>query len=137
MRLEFTVAAHAVLLSNFNAWHFVLNGWYLPRNLADGERFDKWRHRRRIDVNHLTSRHGVERAVERSRDRIFTVSSRPGSVQACIRSNDRLKARYASSELRPHGRRDASPPSAMRHAASRCVGAGFCARHGSGLHARR
>jgi hypothetical protein len=84
VRLEFAAPADAVLLSDFDAWHFVLNDWYLPRNVADGECFDEWLRRRRIDVNHLKSRDAVERAVERSWDRIFTVNSRTASVQACV-----------------------------------------------------
>lgn len=37
-RLEFTVPVNRVLLSDFNAWHHVLNGWYLPltQQEADG-----------------------------------------------------------------------------------------------------
>jgi hypothetical protein len=44
VRVEFAAAAEAVLFSDFDAWHFVLNGWSLPRNPADGERFDRWLH---------------------------------------------------------------------------------------------
>jgi hypothetical protein len=84
VRVEFTAARHAVLLSDFDAWHFVLNDWYLPRNAADGERFDKWRRRRQLEANDLKSRDAVERAVKQSWDRIFRVSLRTGSVQACL-----------------------------------------------------
>lgn len=30
----------SVVLSDFDLWHFVLNYWYLPATVADGERFD-------------------------------------------------------------------------------------------------
>lgn len=84
VRLEFAAAADAILLSDFDAWHFVLNNWYLPRNVADDARFDSWLRRQRIGVKHLKSRDAVERAVEGSWDRIFTVSPGTGSVQACV-----------------------------------------------------
>ena len=40
VRLEFTAAAHAVLLSDFNAWQFVLNEWYLRRRDLEAEARD-------------------------------------------------------------------------------------------------
>jgi hypothetical protein len=83
VRVELTAAPSAVLLSDFHAWHFVLNYWYLPRNVADGDRFDKWLPSRRVDVNDLKSRrvrdHAVEQAVERSWEKIFTVTGRTGA----------------------------------------------------------
>jgi hypothetical protein len=88
VRVEFAAAAEAVLFSDFDAWHFVLNGWSLPRNPADGERFDRWLHRRRVDVNELKSGRvrdrAIERALERSWERIFAVTARTASIQACL-----------------------------------------------------
>ena len=40
VRMELEAPASMVLLSDFELWHYVLNGWYLPASLADGERFD-------------------------------------------------------------------------------------------------
>jgi len=38
--IEFSVDAELVVLSDFDLWHFVLNYWYLPASVSDGERFD-------------------------------------------------------------------------------------------------
>jgi len=36
-RIEFVVPAARVLLSDFNSWHHVLNGWYLPLTRDEAE----------------------------------------------------------------------------------------------------
>lgn len=38
--IEFWVDDESVMLSDFDLWHFVLNYWYLPATVADGERFE-------------------------------------------------------------------------------------------------
>lgn len=38
--IEFEVCEKRVLLSDFDLWHYVLNYWYLPLSLADGDRFE-------------------------------------------------------------------------------------------------
>jgi len=40
VRIEFNCHEKAALLSDFELWHYVLNYWYLPESMADGERFD-------------------------------------------------------------------------------------------------
>ncbi|MDE2697933.1 MAG: DUF3841 domain-containing protein [Gemmatimonadota bacterium] len=40
VRIEFEQSDKGVLLSDFELWHYVLNYWYLPRNVADGEAFE-------------------------------------------------------------------------------------------------
>lgn len=37
VRIEFEAGAQQVLLSDFDLWHYVLNYWYLPKSLAEGE----------------------------------------------------------------------------------------------------
>lgn len=41
VRLELDVDPDDVLLSDFELWHYVLNYWYLPRSLSDGNRFER------------------------------------------------------------------------------------------------
>ncbi len=41
VRLELDVDPGRVLLSDFEQWHYVLNYWYLPRVVAEGERFER------------------------------------------------------------------------------------------------
>ena len=40
VRLEFELDDDVVLLSDFDLWHFVLNYWYLPESLIEGEAFE-------------------------------------------------------------------------------------------------
>ena len=40
VRIEFHCNQNATLLSDFELWHYVLNYWYLPSSIADGERFE-------------------------------------------------------------------------------------------------
>jgi len=84
VRVEFVTDAAAVLFSDFDAWHFVLNGWYLPMNTADGERFDRWLRRRQVDKLGRVREPTIQRELERSWERIFKVTSRTASIQACL-----------------------------------------------------
>ena len=40
VRIEFEQSDKGVLLSDFDLWHYVLNYWYLPRTIADGDAFE-------------------------------------------------------------------------------------------------
>ena len=40
MRLELEVEAARLLPSDFELWHYALNGWYLPASLDDERAFD-------------------------------------------------------------------------------------------------
>lgn len=40
VRIEFEHPDDAVLLSDFELWHYALNYWYLPSSVADGEAFE-------------------------------------------------------------------------------------------------
>ncbi len=44
--IEFWGDDESVVLSDFDLWHFVLNYWYLPATVADGDRFDSTLDRR-------------------------------------------------------------------------------------------
>lgn len=37
--LTLTIPENAVLLSDFDLWHYVLNYWYLPQSVAEGDAF--------------------------------------------------------------------------------------------------
>ena len=70
----------------FEAWHFALNYWYLPKDHADGRRFDAQLRRRGLDfyrTKPLRDR-WAHAAIERSWDRIFTIRRNAKSVQACL-----------------------------------------------------
>jgi hypothetical protein len=41
VRIEFTASDDEVLLSDFEWWHAVLNGWYVATSKADNARFDR------------------------------------------------------------------------------------------------
>jgi hypothetical protein len=40
VRIEFYCHQNEALLSDFELWHYVLNYWYLPESIADGEKFE-------------------------------------------------------------------------------------------------
>ena len=40
VRLELEIDERRLLQSDFDLWHYALNGWYLPDSLADERRFD-------------------------------------------------------------------------------------------------
>ena len=86
MRLEFLTRADDILCSDFEAWHFALNYWYLPKDHADGRRFEAQLRRRGLDfcrTKPLRDRWAHD-AIERSWDRIFTIRRNAKSVQACL-----------------------------------------------------
>ncbi|HEX7373782.1 MAG TPA: DUF3841 domain-containing protein, partial [Steroidobacteraceae bacterium] len=49
VRLELQLDAARVLQSDFELWHYALNGWYLPGSLQDEIAFDAHPDRRRIE----------------------------------------------------------------------------------------
>ncbi len=40
VRLEFEIEGRLLLPSDFELWHYALNGWYLPASLSDERRYD-------------------------------------------------------------------------------------------------
>ena len=86
VRLEFLTTADDILCSDFEAWHFALNYWYLPKDHADGRRFEAQLRRRGLNVYRtkpLPDR-WVHDAIERSWDRILAIRRNATSVQACL-----------------------------------------------------
>jgi len=49
VRIELEIDATRILQSDFELWHYVMNGWYLPESLADERAFDARPDRRRIE----------------------------------------------------------------------------------------
>lgn len=49
VRLELKIDATRLLASDFELWHYALNGWYLPSSLRDERAFDARPDRRRIE----------------------------------------------------------------------------------------
>jgi hypothetical protein len=83
--LEFRMDPEHVLMSDFLAWHYALNGWYLPRNEAGERRFEAWLRRRGLDPAQTRTLRdtSVRRAIERSWHRMFLLDE-GASVQACV-----------------------------------------------------
>lgn len=91
--IEFEVCDKRVLLSDFDLWHYVLNYWYLPRSLAEGDRFEAELAERGLsfyaskplpDINY-------HRQIVESWQRIFDldwheeeITARPKSIQATL-----------------------------------------------------
>lgn len=48
VRIELELDDVRLLRSDFELWHYVLNGWYLPTSLADERRFEERPDRRRV-----------------------------------------------------------------------------------------
>jgi hypothetical protein len=48
VRIELELDDARILRSDFELWHYALNGWYLPASLDDERRFEEGPHRRRI-----------------------------------------------------------------------------------------
>jgi len=85
VRLEFSMRLEDVLCSDFEAWHFALNYWYLPKDDADGRKFEVRLRRRGLDfyrTKPLPDKSAHE-AIQRSWERIFTFDDN-ASVQACL-----------------------------------------------------
>ncbi len=66
IRLELEMAMAQVLLSDFELWHYVLNNWYLPGSLADGELFERNRKKKRSSEQ--------QSMIEKSWQRIFDLN---------------------------------------------------------------
>jgi hypothetical protein len=49
VRIELEIEDARVLRSDFELWHYVLNGWFLPQSLPDEQQFDARPDRRRIE----------------------------------------------------------------------------------------
>ena len=65
VRIEFELSCAGVLLSDFMLWHYVLNCWYLPRTLADGEAFEAMK---------FPTARAFRRRMEDSWNRIFDLA---------------------------------------------------------------
>jgi hypothetical protein len=50
-RIELEIEAERLLLSDFELWHYVLNGWYLPRSTSDERRHEHTVDRRLIEAS--------------------------------------------------------------------------------------
>jgi hypothetical protein len=48
VRIELEIDSARILQSDFELWHYVLNGWFLPENLAEERAFDAHPDRSRI-----------------------------------------------------------------------------------------
>jgi hypothetical protein len=86
VRLEFFTMADEVLCSDFEAWHFALNYWYLPKDPAMAAGVEAQLRRgasTSIEQSRLRDRWAHD-AIERSWDRIFTIRRNATSVQACL-----------------------------------------------------
>jgi hypothetical protein len=73
VRIEFECHENSALLSDFELWHYVLNYWYLPESLAEGEAFELQLERQGLsffDTKPLPNLEYHERMVK-SWDRIF------------------------------------------------------------------
>ncbi|WP_346354702.1 DUF3841 domain-containing protein [Azotosporobacter soli] len=76
MRIEFSIPAEQVVLSDFILWHHVLNGWYLGESLADDAAFELERQRRglRYPMGHTKKDGDLEGRVRDSWQRIFALN---------------------------------------------------------------
>ena len=73
VRIEFEQSDKGVLLSDFELWHYVLNYWYLPRTVADGEAFEAELSEHNLsffEMKPLPVR-AYHQSIENSWDRIF------------------------------------------------------------------
>ena len=78
VRIELELDEERVLCSDFDLWHYALNGWYLPESLADEFEFEARPDRRRI-------RPSWRRMFNLEwRNRRYTVSRAEKSVQGTI-----------------------------------------------------
>ncbi len=73
-RIEFTVDEDAVLVSDFELWHYVLNYWYLPRSEHDDIDFDS-RHERPTYSWSDRPEHAVDDEIRGSWVRIFDINN--------------------------------------------------------------
>ena len=95
VRIEFKCHENAVLLSDFELWHFVLNYWYLPESMDEGDKFDAELKRQGLsyfETKPLLSQKYHQRIVK-SWDKIFDIDwNEPGltftkdkkSIQATV-----------------------------------------------------
>ncbi|MBK6351506.1 MAG: DUF3841 domain-containing protein [Steroidobacteraceae bacterium] len=87
VRIELDLDDARLLLSDFELWHYVLNGWYLPTSLADEGPFNARPDRRRIaaswkrvfDLDWLNRRNTAARSASSIQG--VTWELRPGDVR--------------------------------------------------------
>ena len=69
VRIELVIPAVRVLLFSFDAWHAVLNGWYLSLTEAEDDRWEEKLCKRSADRNRLPS--DLQAEMEASWERVF------------------------------------------------------------------
>lgn len=73
VRLTLALDERTVLLSDFDLWHYVLNGWYLPDSLADSDAFSVEQAAVALDDTQSTAlgKANLQSRIEKSWQRIF------------------------------------------------------------------
>ncbi len=73
VRIEFEQSATGVLLSDFDLWHYVLNYWYLPRTIAEGDAFEAELSKHNLSFFEMKPLpvHAYHQRIEDSWNRIF------------------------------------------------------------------
>lgn len=86
--ITFDVDRSSIVLSDFGAWHHVLNGWYLPDlSAADGgdhesEEFDRKLEEADVDWSERPYPAPFDEMVQASWSRIFNVTEKTSDIQA-------------------------------------------------------
>lgn len=93
--IELEIEEHQVLLSDFELWHYVLNYWYLPSSLSDGDVFEKRLEHEGVSFYKMkpVPDFKAHREIQKSWEQIFDLDwkqkdiSKPKqekSIQACV-----------------------------------------------------
>ena len=97
VRITFTINSQLVLLSDFQAWHFVLNRSYFPTDEHDDDRYLQSRTNSSLWFNDMPS--AEQQLVVKSWNRIFDLRLINGDKTNYIGPVDRIQACLASVPL--------------------------------------
>jgi len=84
VRIKFEVDDDKVLLSDFDAWHFVLNYWYLPSSKKDGDSFDAELKQKPLLCFHDRIKKSWKKIFENGELRYVSGPRRKRSIQATM-----------------------------------------------------
>lgn len=97
-RVEFTLGDDAVLLSDFELWHYVLIYWYLPKSEKDADDFERRQGTLRCSWDHPAKDPLIDRQIRKSWERIFHLDWSDEYV-ASVRSEKSIQATLWQLEL--------------------------------------
>ena len=101
VQLTIEIADSDVLLSDFDAFHYVLNYWYLPEDERDGKSFEReytrlgfsWHDLQNFDIQTQAMKN-TRATIEKSWDRIFDLEKEDENLIYGLNSQKSIQATF-------------------------------------------